>query len=36
MSVEAKAKAKKPEMDADDSDDADELCNVPSTVSIKP
>jgi len=37
MSAEAKAKAKKPEMNnADDSDDADELCNVPSTVSIKP
>jgi outer membrane protein assembly factor BamE len=36
MPVEAKAKAKKTEMNADDNDDADELCNVPSTVSIKP
>lgn len=38
MPVEAKAKvkSKQPEMNTDDADDADELCNVPSTVSIKP
>ncbi len=38
MPVEAKVKAKtkQPEMNSDDVDDADELCNVPSTVSIKP
>lgn len=36
LPVEAKAKAKQPEMNAEDTDDADELCNVPSTVSIKP
>ena len=36
MSVEAKAKSKQPEMNTEDTDDADELCNVPSTVSIKP
>jgi len=34
--IPVEAKAKQPEMNSDDVDDADELCNVPSTVSIKP
>ncbi len=35
VEAKAKIKSKQPE-NMDDADDADELCNVPSTVSIKP